>query len=81
MPGRTSRNPFFKPAQIPLRFATDDPVGGADHSLPIHPDQGSSRPMEYWEDQLHQRRPRKRPPQAPEQKRPRDEDHQIDDYA
>ncbi len=68
------------PPVIPLAAATD-PVGGADHSLPIHPDQGSSKPMEYWEDQLHQRRPRKRPPQTPEPKQPRDEDHQIDDYA
>lgn len=63
-----------------LRFAATDPVGGADHSLPIRPDQGSTKPMEYWEDQLHKRPPRKRPPRRVPEK-PAGDEHQIDDYA
>lgn len=61
-------------------FAANDPVGGMDHALPINPDQGSSRPMEYWEEQLHKRKPGKRKPEPPPEK-PHDPSHQIDDYA
>ena len=75
--------PFFfssaRVAAFPLIAATD-PVGGLDHSLPIRPEQGSTQPLEYWEDQLHKRRPRKGPPQPPSEK-PLEDDHQIDDYA
>lgn len=60
--------------------AATDPVGGADHSLPIRPEQGSSKPMEYWEDQLHKRSPRKRPPR-PNPEKPSGDEHQIDDYV
>lgn len=63
-----------------IRAATD-PVGGLDHSLPIHPGEGSSKPLEYWEDRLHRRRERRRPPRETEE-RPEDHgDHQVDDYA
>lgn len=73
-------NPFLKHAQEHLYFAVDDPVGGLEHSLPIHPDQGSSKPMEYWEEQLHKKRPRKPVPKPLPKNSPQD-DHQIDDYA
>lgn len=63
-------------------FAATDPVGGLDHSIPIHPDQGSNKPAEYWEDQIDQRRPRKRRPQPkPTQGRNPGDEHRIDDYA
>lgn len=68
------------PLSYRLLFAATDPVGGLDHSLPIHPDQGSSQPQEYWEDQIHKRKPGKRKPQAPPEK-PHDPSHRIDDYA
>ncbi|PWB52645.1 MAG: hypothetical protein C3F18_08100 [Nitrosomonadales bacterium] len=73
-------NPFFKPAQIPLCFAADDPVGSLDHSFPVHPENGSTKPSEYWEDQLHKKRPRK-PIPTPSPGNSRKDDHQIDDYA
>lgn len=73
-------NPFLRQVQAPLHFAADDPVGGLENSLPIQPDHGSSRPMEYWEDQLHKKRPRKPFPQ-PSPEKPRQDDHQVDDYA
>jgi len=63
----------------PPIFAATEPVGGLDYSIPIHPDHGSSQPREYWEDQLHKRKPGKRKPHSPE--KPRDDKHQIDDYA
>lgn len=65
---------------MPIHAATDDPVGGLDHSIPVHPDKGGARPFEYWEEQLHKRKPGKRKPQTPPEK-PRDPDHQIDDFA
>jgi hypothetical protein len=61
-------------------FAASDPVGGLDHSLPIHPDEGRSKPFDYWEEQLHKRKPGKRKPQIPPEK-PHDPSHQINDYA
>lgn len=65
---------------IPFFAAADDPVGSLDHSLPIRPGQGSTRPIEYWDEQLHKRKPRKRqPPILPE--KPHDPSHQIDDFA
>lgn len=64
---------------IPM-FAATEPVGGLDHSLPINPDQGSSKPFEYWEELVHKRKPAKRKPQPPEDK-PHDPSHQIDDFA
>lgn len=73
-------NPFFNHMQARLHFAVDDPVGGLDHSLPICPDQGSKKPLEYWEDLLHKKRPRK-PVPKPSPGNYRDDDHQIDDYA
>ena len=76
--------PFTAPSMPDLAlfsiFAATDPVGGLDHSLPIHPDQGSSQPHEYWEEQLHKRKPGKRKPEAPPEK-PHDPSHQIDDFA
>lgn len=66
-------------ARLPS-FAATDSVGGLDHTAPILPDQGSSKPLEYWEDQLRKHQPRKRPPEAPTEK-PAADDHQIDDYA
>jgi len=73
-------NPFLRQELALPHFAADDPVGGLEHSLPILPDHGSSRPMEYWEDQLHKKRPRK-PFPKPSPEKPRQDDHQIDDYA
>lgn len=73
-------NPCLNQSKLPLHFAVDDPVGGLEHSLPIHPDQGSSKPMEYWEEQLHKKRPRKPVPKPPAENVPQD-DHQIDDFA
>ncbi|MDD5404796.1 MAG: hypothetical protein PHZ14_09720 [Sulfuricella sp.] len=67
-------------ASAPVFAATDDPVDGLDHALPIRPDQGSARPLEYWDEQLHKRKPGKRKPQAPPEK-PHDPSHRIDDYA
>ncbi|WP_173063697.1 hypothetical protein [Sulfurimicrobium lacus] len=64
---------------IPI-FAATEPVGGLDYSLPIHSDHGSSQPQEYWEDQLHKRKPGKRKPQ-PLPEKPHDPSHQVDDYA
>lgn len=61
-------------------FAATDPVGGLDQAIPIHPDQGSSKPFEYWDEQIHKRNPRKRKPQTPAEK-PHDPSHQIDDFA
>lgn len=59
-----------------------EPVDGMDHSPPIHPDHGSSKPMEYWEDLVRQRRPRKRTPRPPAKDQPHDDgSHQIDDFA
>jgi len=77
--------PFPVPAKydhalIPRFAATDNPIGGLDHSLPIHPDQGSSKPFEYWEEQLHKRKPGKRKLPPPAEK-PHDPNHQIDDFA
>lgn len=66
-------------ALIPV-FAATEPVGGLDHSLPIHPDQGGTSPFEYWEEQVHKRKSGKRTPPPPAEK-PHDDDHQIDDYA
>lgn len=62
------------------RDAATDPVGGADHSLPIRPERGSATPREFWDDLLHKRRQRKRHPPEAEPK-PKDDDHEIDDYA
>lgn len=73
-------NPSLNHSQAHLHFAVDDPVGGLEHSFPILPDQGSSKSMEYWEDQLHKKRPRKPTPKSSPE-RPRQDDHQIDDYA
>lgn len=73
-------NPFFTHTQDRLYFAVDDPVGGLEHSFPLHPDHGSSKPKEYWEDQLHKKRPRKHIPK-PSPENSRQDDHQIDDYA
>lgn len=67
-------------SSVPLLAATDDPVDGLDHALPIRPDQGSARPLEYWDEQLHKRKPGKRKPQTPPEK-PHDPSHRIDDYA
>jgi len=64
---------------VPLLAATD-PVGGLDHPFPIHPDNGSSRPFEYWEEQINKRKPGKRKSPPPPEK-PHDPDHQIDDFA
>lgn len=75
-----SANPSRKNSQAMIQFATDDPVGGLEHSFPLHPDHGSSKPMEYWEDQLHKKRPRK-PIPKPSPENSRQDDHQIDDYA
>lgn len=72
--------PFLNHRQAPLHFAVDDPVGSLDHSFPIRPDHGSSRPQEYWEDQLNKKRPRKPVPKLPPGKSDKD-NHQIDDYA
>jgi hypothetical protein len=77
MPGN---NPFLHQTPAQFHFAVDDPVGGLEHSLPIHPDQGSSKPMEYWEDQLHKKRSRKPTPKPSPGNSPQD-DRQIDDYA
>ncbi len=66
-------------ALIPI-FAATDPVGGLDHSLPVHPDDGRSKSLEYWEEQLHKRKPNKQKPQAPAEK-PHDPSRQIDDFA
>jgi hypothetical protein len=73
-------NPFLTRTQPLLHFAIDDPVGGLEHSFPILPDQGGSKSMEYWEDQLHRKRPRK-PIPKPSPGNSRQDDHQIDDYA
>ena len=73
-------NPFLNRTQAQLRFAVDNPVGGLEHSLPILPDQGSSKSLEYWEDQLHKKRPRKPTPKPSPASSPQD-DHRIDDYA
>lgn len=75
-----SSSSIHEPALVPFFAATDDPIGGLDHSTPIHPDQGSTKPFEYWEEQLHKRQPGKRKPPPPKEK-PHDDDHQIDDYA
>lgn len=75
-----SADPSRKNFKLMIRFATDNPVGGLDHSFPVHPDHGSSKPMEYWEEQLHKRKPGKRTPQNPPEK-PRDPSRQIDDFA
>lgn len=73
-------NPFHAHAQAYPLFAADDPVGGLEHSFPIHPDHGSSKPREYWEEQLHKKRPRKPVPKPSPDNIPQG-DHQIDDYA
>ena len=73
-------NPFLKHPPEQLYFAVDDPVGGLEHSFPILPDHGSSKPMEYWEDKLHKKRPRKPIPKPSTGNTPQ-HDHQIDDYA
>lgn len=67
------------PVHVP-HWAATDPVGGPDHSLPIRPEQGSSKPLEFWQDLLYKQRPRKRNPRQDERK-PRDDNHQVDDYA
>jgi hypothetical protein len=64
---------------MPLSASTD-PVGGLDHSLPIHPDNGRSKPFEYWEEQINKHKPGKKKPSPPPEK-PHDPDHQIDDFA
>lgn len=60
--------------------AATDPVGGLDHSLPVHPDDGRAKAFEHWEELLRQRKPRKQKHQTPPEK-PHDPDHQIDDFA
>lgn len=72
-----------KIAPVSIQFAEDDPVGGLEHSVPIKPGQGSSKPLEYWEDELHKkRRPKPRIPPAPATPpRVPQDDHQIDDFA
>lgn len=70
---------LYESVTVPVLAATE-PIGGLDHSLPVHPDHGGSKPFEYWEEQVHKRKPGKRPPPPPEEK-PHHDDHQIDDYA
>ena len=76
--------PFHDPLKRHLHAsilsASTDPVAGLDHSLPIHPDESSSKSMEYWEDQLHKKQHRKPVPKPLPKNSPPD-DHQIDDYA
>lgn len=67
------------PSAVPFDAAAD-PVGGADHLAPIRPERGSSQPREFWDDLVHKRRQRKRQPPEAEPK-PKDGDHEIDDYA
>ena len=76
-------HPFSPRCNVVHPFiAATDPVGGADHTQSIRSDEGSSKPLESWEDEIHRHPPRKRPlRQHEEHEKTQDGDHQIDDYA
>lgn len=64
----------------PLAAATD-PVGGIHDSVPISPDSDHSASRDMWQDQIHKKRPPKKPPPGNSKHVPPVSDHQIDEYA